>query len=432
MQKCECGKMHTSSVKKVISESGAIKHLPKEIKLLGGKKPFVLTDKNIFNATNEKFLSIMKQANIPFTLLVRKEDRPTPDNATVGSVLMNYDDSCDIIVGIGSGVINDICKIISCRTKLPYIIVASAPSMDGYASATSSMELDGLKVSLPTRCPDIIIGDIDILKNAPEKSLIAGLGDMLAKYISICEWRLSNLITGEYYCENVANLVRTALKNCVDNASGLLKREPVAVKSVFDGLVLSGKTMEFAGLSRPASGTEHSMSHIWDMRSLSFGTASDLHGVQCALCTLYTLKAYDILRGIPFDKDKAINYAKNFDLQEWNRQLLSFVGNGANAMIALDEKEKKYDLKKHEMRLKKIINSKDTILRIIKEELPPTEWLHNLLISLNLPTSSKDIGIKEELVPMTFKTAKDLRDKYILPRFCWDLGILDEVADSLI
>ena len=70
-------------------------------------------------------------------------------------------------------IINDISKILSNAAKCRYIIVATAPSMDGYASASSSVDMDGLKISLPSRCPDVIIGDIDILKNAPLRMLTA-------------------------------------------------------------------------------------------------------------------------------------------------------------------------------------------------------------------------------------------------------------------
>ena len=103
---------------------------------------------------------------------------------------------------------------------------------------------------------------------------------MLAKYVSICEWRIANLITGEYYCETIAQMVRTALKKCVDNAEGLLKRDEEAIKAVFEGLIIGGVAMSYAGVSRPASGVEHYFSHVWDMRALEFGTNMDLHGIQ--------------------------------------------------------------------------------------------------------------------------------------------------------
>ena len=138
-----------------------------------------------------------------------------PDETNVGLAIMHFDPSVDAVLGVGSGVVNDISKIVSNISNKFYCIVGTAPSMDGYASATSSMTRDGLKISLPSKCADLIVGDIDILCNAPIKMMVSGLGDMLAKYISIAEWRISNLINGEYYCETIAQLVRTALKKCV-------------------------------------------------------------------------------------------------------------------------------------------------------------------------------------------------------------------------
>lgn len=175
---------------------------------------------------------------------------------------------------MGSGVINDISKIVANVTGKPYVIVATSPSMDGYASATSSMTMEGLKISLDSKCADVIIGDTDILCNVPVKMMLSGLGDMLAKYVSICEWRISNIINGEYYCEDFANLVRESLKKCVNNVNGLLKRNEDTVNAVFEGLIICGVAMKFAEISRPASGIEHiylisgiceglNLAHLW-------------------------------------------------------------------------------------------------------------------------------------------------------------------------
>ena len=86
--------------------------------------------------------------------------------------------------------------------------------MDGFASDTSSMVVDGLKSSLPTAGARAILGDTDILAAAPGELLAAGLGDMLAKYISLAEWRISAEVNGEYFCPHVANLVRRSLDKC--------------------------------------------------------------------------------------------------------------------------------------------------------------------------------------------------------------------------
>ena len=227
---CDCGKAHLFTVARVLVENGAINKIPMLLDEFKAKKPFILADKNTFAVAGERVVSILKNAGIAYSQYVFSTGEIEPDEKAVGSAMMHFDNSCDLVIAVGSGVINDIGKIIANTAKLPYFIVGTAPSMDGYASATSSMSMDGLKVSLSSKCADVIIGDIDILKNAPMRMLQAGLGDMLAKYISIAEWRIAHEVTGEYYCERVAELIRTALKRCVENAEGLLNREDTQMK----------------------------------------------------------------------------------------------------------------------------------------------------------------------------------------------------------
>ena len=422
---CSCGKIHSHSIKEILIGSGVINQLPSL--LADYKKAFILCDINTIEAAGNKICNILDNAGVLYTCYVINEKTPEPYERSVGSVIMHYDTTCDVIISVGSGVLNDIGKILANVTNNPYIIVATAPSMDGYASKTSSMTRDGLKISLPSKNADYIIGDSDILCKAPIKMLASGLGDMIAKYVSICEWKLSNIITGEYYCDEIAQLVKGSLKKCVDNADGLMNREPQAVLAVFEGLVICGAAMTYAGLSRPASGCEHYLSHIWDMRSVEFNTNVDFHGVQCAIGTLIISRLYEQLKGYTPDKIKAMNYANSFDVDKWYDVLKEFLGSGADSMIELDKKEQKYNIKAHEERLDIIISNWNTILKIIDEEIPSSNDIFKLLKKLNLPVTTEEIGIPSELVPLTFKTSKDIRDKYVLSRLAWDLGIIDEL-----
>lgn len=424
---CLCGKPHINPIDEIIIGKGVVENVVRIMDKYEAKKAFVLSDKNTYKAAGERVCDILKNANKDFLSFTLNSDMPEPDEHSVGSVIMHYDAKCDIIIGVGSGVINDIGKIVSAITGNPYVIVGTAPSMDGYASASSSMTRDGLKITLESKSAEVIIGDTDILCNAPTKMLVSGLGDMLAKYVSICEWRISHLITGEYYCEDIANLVRTALKRCVDNAQGLLKRDEEAVLAVFEGLVIGGIAMTYAGLSRPASGVEHYLSHVWDMRGAEFGTNVDLHGIQCALGTLIASRVYEKVKQITPDIKKAKAYAESFSYDDWSEQLLSFLGKGAKSMIALEEKEQKYNVSSHSERIEIIAQNWDKILKIIDEELPSAAELDKLMTEIGSPKTLEEIGLASDLIPMTFKATKDIRDKYVLSRLLWDLGIIDEI-----
>ena len=425
---CPCGKQHTAAVADVAVGSGAVKRLPEFVKRYGSK-PFVIADVNTWQAAGQAVDRAL--ADIPYSSYIFPQKALEPDERAVGAAFMHLDNSCDVLVGVGSGVVNDVCKIVSNVAKLPYIIVATAPSMDGYASATSSMSMDGVKVSLNSRCADVIIGDTDILKNAPAHMLSSGLGDMLAKFVSIAEWRIAHLITGEYYCEAVAELIRGAVKKCVDNAQGLLHREEKAVEAVFEGLVIGGIAMAYAGVSRPASGVEHYFSHVWDMRALEFGTPAELHGIQCATATLQAVRLYEKLLEYTPDREKAESYVNSFSYDAWKQELEEFLGGASHAMIALEAKEGKYRKDTHPARFEVIRKNWEAIRNILREELPSGEALEKLLLCVNIPTDPAAFGIDRETARQTFRATKDIRDKYVLSRLAWDLGILEELCQLI-
>ena len=423
---CPCGREHSFD-SRVVTGDGALNELPGEIRRLGGTKAFVLTDANTFRAAGNAVVALLKDAEIPCTSFSFPEEQPEPDERSVGAAVMHMDAGCDIIVAVGSGVINDIGKILSALSRRPYIIVATAPSMDGYASATSSMNRSGLKISLPSRCADTIIGDADILCRAPMKLTRSGIGDMLAKYISICEWRIANLLLGEYYCEKVASLIRDAVEQCVSHADGLLNRDKDAVMAVFEGLIIGGVAMNYAGISRPASGVEHYISHVLDMRAVEFGTQAELHGIQCAMGTWIAAGLYEKLKAVTPDRQKALDGVAAFDWEAWKITLRKMLGKGAESMIALEEKERKYDAASHKARLEKLLELWPEILEIAAQEIPGAEVLASLYEKLELPRTLKDIGQNEAMLPTVLRCTKDIRDKYVLSRLAWDLGMEKEL-----
>lgn len=424
---CKCGKEHVFEAEVILGE-GVLQEIPTVLKKYHAKKVFLIADKNTYKAAGETVEHIIKEGEIACSSYVFQKDVLEPDETNVGLAIMHYESDCDAVIGVGSGVINDISKIVANVSGKPYMIVATAPSMDGYASATSSMTRDGLKISLPSKCADVIIGDLEVLCKAPTKLMISGLGDMLAKYVSICEWRISALINKEYYCEDIARLVRASLKRCVEHAEGLLKKDKEAVSAVFEGLVLCGAAMKYAGVSRPASGCEHYMSHVWDMRGAEFGLPVELHGIQCGVATLLMVKEYEKLMCFTPDRQKALDAVNAFDYEKWSNVLREFLGKAAESMIALEEKEQKYNKESHKERLEVILSHWDEILQIIQEELPTSTELEDLFDKIGAPKTPQEIGVEEAILPLTFEATKDIRDKYVLSRLCWDLGIERDIS----
>ena len=428
---CECGKRHVCELKYLKVGRGVIANVPDMLAAMGKKKPYVVCDKNTYAVAGEKVCQILTDAGIDYTCYIIPGDRLSPAEWEVGSVIMNYDPSCDMLLGVGSGVVNDTCKVLAHAIGVPSAIVGTAPSMDGYASNSSSMEVNHVKVSLYNHCPVGIILDSEILAQAPMRMLWAGLGDMVAKYIAICEWRISHLVTGEFYCESIAQLMRAAIKKIVDAADGIAKRDPDAIQSIAEGLIIAGVGMAYAEISRPASGLEHYFSHMWEMMALERGKPYDLHGIQVGIGTVLSMKLYRKIREIKPDRAKAEAWMNAYDRETWEKQIHRIFGKTAGEIIAIEDKTKKNDPEKHAKRLEKLIENWDEILKIIDEELLVYEELHSLLASTGMPMTPGDIDVSIEDTVDAFIGSRDIRDKYLSCSFLWDLGLTNEFAEYL-
>ncbi len=427
---CTCGKRHYGLLKDCIIGENALYALPDMLRKHGASRPFILCDTLTYEAAGKQAAALLSEAKIPYTMHIIERIKPAPDEKIVGEAVMYCDTACDAVIAVGGGVINDTCKILAATKNVPDIYVATAPSMDGYASASSSMERSGLKVSLNSKCPDVVIGDAEILANAPRHMILAGIGDMVAKYVSLVEWQIASLLIGEYYCPTVAAIVRTSLDVCVKVGKDAVNGDHDAVCKLAEGLVMSGLAMNYAGISRPASGMEHYVSHILDMRALEFGTPADLHGIQCGVATFLTVMAYEELLKYTPDEAKALAYVESFSLDAWFDHLREQLGHGADAIIAGELKEQKYDKNKHSVRLQKIMDNYERI-KEIAGTLPASSELRAFFENIGHPVSGKELGLSGNELREAFLMAKDIRDKYVLGRLLWDLGILEEFADKI-
>ena len=428
---CSCGKHHVCELKYLKIGRGAIASVPEMVAALGSKRPFVLCDHNTYAVAGEKVCEILNAAGIPHACYVIPGEKLSPAEWEVGSALMHYDPACDLILGVGSGVINDTCKVLAHAIGVPCAIVGTAPSMDGYASNSSSMEVNHVKVSLYNHCPIGILLDSEILAQAPMRMLWAGLGDMVAKYVAICEWRIAHLITGEYYCEGIAQIMRTALERIMAASEDITKRDPDAIQSIAEGLLLAGIAMAYAEISRPASGLEHYFSHMWEMMALERGLPYDLHGIQVGVGTVLTLRLYQWIRTLRPDRARMEAHAAAFDPVAWEAQVRRIFGKTADEIVAIENKVHKNDPARLAKRIDAICAHWDEILQIIDEELPAFEPLYALLKSTGMPLEPREIDISDENVINAYLGARDIRDKYLSCSFLWDMGMEHEAADYL-
>ena len=426
---CACGRHHQMKMDYIKIGSGAVSSIPEGLAAMGVKRPFIVCDVNTKKAAWDKVKAVLDAASIEYTFFCFPMEQVEPDEHAMGSMVLAFDPACDCVLGIGSGVINDSCKVLAHAMGRKQMIVGTAPSMDGYASSSSSMVVNGCKVSMINACPAAIICDVDIIKDAPMRMLHAGLGDMLAKYIGLCEWRIVEIINGEYYCENVAALMRASLKKIVENAPGLRRREPEAVQATVEGLVLSGIAMSYAGTSRPASGMEHYFSHLWEMMALERSVPYELHGIQVGVGTLLALRTYDFIRQLTPDRKKALAFIEHFETAAWESEMRRIFGSAGDELIRQEyETLHNNDKAAHAERLERIIANWDKIQQIIAEELPETEKIVALMREVEAPMVPADIGISNQDTNDAFHYARNTRNKYLTSSMLWDLGELYDIT----
>ena len=292
---CACGKSHKVDIQAIRVGSGVMQELPGILRDLDASHIFLVADNYTYEAAGRQVEQLLDQAGLPYHKRVFQTETPlVPNEYALGSVLAAMTSQDDMLLAVGSGTLNDVTKYVSARTGMPYVIAATAPSMDGYASTVAPTILDGFKTTLPAVYPAAIVADVDILKDAPMPMLTAGFGDIIGKFTSLADWRLSHQLNGEYYCPEVAGVIEAAVETCAANAQALAQREPQAIQAVTEALILSGLAMGMVGVSRPASGAEHQMAHYWEMDALRRGEEHPLHGNAVGVGTVLAASLYEM------------------------------------------------------------------------------------------------------------------------------------------
>lgn len=384
---CSCGKSHSAHIEHILIEHGAIEKFPEVVGR--DKKLYMISDETTYQVAGQKLEQICKKNGICFSNCILNgsviADAATvvADAAALGNMLIQKpDDNIDMIVAVGSGTINDLCRFMSYKLGIPYGVVGTAPSMDGYASTVSPLIVNDTKVTFGAQAPIFIIGDTGIQKDAPLDMMLAGFGDMMGKYMSLLDWQTAHIVTGEYYCDKVAGLVRQAVDQCIQSADGLIKRDEEAVGNLMKGLVLSGVAMSYVGNSRPASGAEHHISHYWEVEYLRAGKQAILHGLKVAQGTLLSMELYRRFLEIPEE-----------DVPEG--------------------------------RVKSCLRE---LKSVIEEQLPTAGALEEIYDRVQLKPVIQD----GDLIKTALHNAMHIRPRYTILSLLSEVGMLEKVADDIL
>ncbi len=288
LQNCPCGRVHTFDLKTYEADRGLV-HKVGEIltKSNFSKKIYIVSDENAMRVS-EGILESLE--GFTYELKIYPDMRYA--YVATSKEIMEGAKDFDGILSIGTGSVNDVCRYAAAQANKAFAIFATAPSMDGFASDSAPLIENNFKVSYACRQPSVVIADTDILAASPVELKAAGFGDILGKYVGIVDWKVANWTVGEYYCENIVKLVKKAVADVVAMADKIVVSDPEAAKSVMDSLILTGCAMQLASSSRPASGSEHVVSHFWEIHKLEQGIWPDFHGKKVGIATLLVVRLY--------------------------------------------------------------------------------------------------------------------------------------------
>ncbi len=293
---CVCGKRHIIEPREVIYAEDAVEQLPTACaRATAGHAAAVLMDVRTRAVAGAQAARSLRRAGWEVVELVVPDPAgggtPICDDRTYETLAPRCRD-VELVVPVGSGVLNDLGKWLAMDLRLPYVGFATAASMNGYASANIAPTLCGVKSLVYAHPPLAVLSSPAVLREAPYEMTAAGLGDVLAKSVSNADWYLNHLLFEDYYCPEAVGLIAEIEPLYLDEPGALAARQERAVEALFFALLLTGVAMTMADTSFPSSGGEHLISHSLDMLSSVDGAAHDLHGRQVGMGTILACELY--------------------------------------------------------------------------------------------------------------------------------------------
>lgn len=402
--KCVCGRDHELETKKVVVEYGAINNFERYMADVGlaGKKRAVIYDTVIYKLTEGKHIAADQEIVLEANGL-RAED-------TVIEEMMKKLDKPEVIVAYGAGTIMDFGRYPAYKLGIPFVAVPTLASSDGFTANICSAILNGQKKSTPMCAPVLVVADLDIIKGAPARLVASGINDILSKYISLLDWKVSHLVAGEYYCPMVADLAQEALdimRKAADEyaATGVADHEAMTMAQMKSGL-----TMQLLNHSRAASGAEHLMAHLVEMQPPRFENAEGIHGECVGVGTFACIKEYHRLASLPTPKAKPFEPLSEQWIREkfGDRLAPGIIKENENDVLATFDPQN-------------IVDHWDEIRAMINE-LPSVEEAEALYKGCNAKYLPEHIGIDPALEREMLPISAAIRNRLTLVRM---LRVLD-------
>ena len=396
---CACGKDHELETRLVVVEYNAIANFEKYMEEAGlaGLRRTVIYDSIIYELTEGKHIQADQEIVLPAKGL-RSEDVLIED-------MMTKLDKPEVLIAYGAGTIMDFGRYPAYKLGIPFVAVPTLASSDGFTASICSVILQGQKKSIRMKAPALVVADLDIIKGAPMRLVASGINDILAKYISMADWKMSTLVSGEDYCPMVAGLAEDALQIMRAAADKMAATVEVDYEAMTMAQMKSGLTMQLWENSRAASGSEHLMAHLVEMHPPRFEKAEGIHGECVGVGTFAAVKEYHRLGKLQ-PRAKAFQpLSRDWVLEKFGPRLCEgIMKENENDVLASFDPQR-------------IVDQWEDFRQII-DTIPPAEEMEALYKAVGAKYLPEHIGIDPALETEMLPISAAIRNRLTLVRMC--------------
>ncbi len=305
---CSCGEVHRLAVREVRLADGLLAQVPDHLLRLHGPgiRPWILSDERTEAAAGGGLKRALAGRLAWSEEILPGDPKPHCTYELAGRLAARVGRSgAGLILAVGAGTISDLAKKVSLESGLPNWSLMTAPSVDAYTSGRSNFKSGNGTASIPATPSRVVLGDLAVLEAAPREMVLAGLGDLLAKFLACLDWQVSAWVTGEKICPETRRASLGAARAAVEAARELEVDHRRACLRLSDAQLTSGLVMQSMDSSRPAGSVEHSAAHLWEIGRAARVDRLDLHGLRVGLAARLAARAYRelyrLLESLPVD-----------------------------------------------------------------------------------------------------------------------------------
>ena len=171
--------------------------------------------------------------------------------------------ACDaeVVYGIGGGLAMDTAKYVAAANGLPLIALPTILSTDAFLTDATGVREAGCVRYLPSKAPDTVIIDMDVLCNAPAAMRASGAADVLSIATALWDWEEAEKMgvnpLNQRLTPQTIGIAGVLLQTLLENAREIGRGTPAGLKLLLDLLCMEVQLCYLCGHSRVEEGSEH-------------------------------------------------------------------------------------------------------------------------------------------------------------------------------